>query len=810
MAARHLGSAAGSNMRERSTRVCRMQRKNTKHVKKPGEQPHPAGGVRIGAEATWVVERITDAVIIISESGLISYVNEAFEQLTGYSKEETVGKTWRQVVNISEDEFQRAQKSVLDCLEKGANSDVELTITSKDGRQVPVLVSHSSIKTADGETLVVGVARDISERRRMDQALRESEAKYQAVVEQSHEAVAIVQDGVFRFANRAMVAVFGYSLEELLGKAFTELIAPESREMILERYRLRMAGGHPPTTYELKTLHRNGSIIDAELSAGVIEYQGKPADITSLHDITKRKRAQEAARQSEAKLRAVIDSSPEAITVTDLSGCIIDCNQATLALHGFTTKEELIGHSALDLIAPADRQRAAEGLESTMVRGTIRYAEYVFLTRDGQEFPAELSASVVRDSEGKPTSFMAITKDIAERKRMEKALHDSEAWFRAVYEQSPIAIELRDSSGISIGRNKSCCELLGLPDTATNMTEPPQDDAEMPLQALLMHDFIAPYTVRDALGRGQTVRWETAIDFDRLSKHGRYHGTRSGVAHLDLQVTPLGIEGQKRAADGYSVQIQDVTEHKHAEQKQKEAYDKECALRAELEMEMKRRAEFLRALVHELKTPITSIMASGELLAVELPKGPLLSAANNLYRSAENLNRRIDELLDLARGELGMLRLNTTSVMPVELIREIFGEMAPVVLAHGQTLVLDLPTSLPIIRADKDRLRQVLLNLLSNASKFTGDGGTITMRSRQADADLVVEVKDTGPGIDKAEQTRLFHAYERLMGDSQYLSGLGLGLALSKALVELHGGQIWVKSEKGKGSTFGFSIPLRR
>ncbi|MCX5998652.1 MAG: PAS domain S-box protein [Chloroflexi bacterium] len=786
-----------------------MQRKNTKHVKKPGEQPHPAGGVRIGAEAAWVVEEIADAVMITTDSGLISYVNGAFEQLTGYSKGETTGNTWRQVGNVSEDDFRRAQRSVLDCLQKGSNSDVELTITNKDGREIPVIISHSSLKTAEGESLVIGVARDMSERRRMDQALRESEAKYRAVVEQSHDAVAIVQDGVFRFANRAMVAVFGYSLEELLGKAFTELIAPESREMILERYRLRMAGGHPPAIYELKTVHKNGNIIDAELSAGVVEYQGKPADITSLRDITKRKRAEEAARQSEAKLRAVIDSSPDAITVTDLNGCIIDSNQATLALHGFTAKEQLVGRNAFDLIAPRDRQRAAEALETTLSLGALRDAEYVFLTRDGQEFPAELSASVVRDSEGKPTSFMAITKGIADRKRMEKALHASEAWFRAVYEQSPIAIELCDSSGLTVGRNKACCELFGLPDDATHRTESPHDDTETPLQTLLMNTLVAPDTVREGLGQGQTVRWGTAIDFDRLRKHGRYHGTRSGVAQLDLQVTPLGIERQG-SANGYSIQIQDVTERTQAEQRRSEAYEKESALRAELEMEMKRRAEFLRALVHELKTPITSVMASGELLAVELPEGPLLSAANNLYRSAENLNRRIDELLDLARGELGMLRLNTTSVMPVELLREIFGEMAAVVKAHGQTLVLDVPASLPIIRADKDRLRQVLLNLLSNASKFTGEGGTITVRARQADADLVVEVKDTGPGIDKAEQPRLFHAYERLMGDSQQFSGLGLGLALSKALVELHGGQIWVKSEKGKGSTFGFSIPLRR
>jgi signal transduction histidine kinase len=183
--------------------------------------------------------------------------------------------------------------------------------------------------------------------------------------------------------------------------------------------------------------------------------------------------------------------------------------------------------------------------------------------------------------------------------------------------------------------------------------------------------------------------------------------------------------------------------------------------------------------------------------------------AKNIYRGALNLNNRVEELLDLAKGELGMLTLRYGTVAPLQLLRQVFDDTTPLASSRGQSLNLDVPPSLPQIWADEDRLRQVMLNLLNNAFKFTPKGGKITLRAKEMDANLIVEVEDTGPGISE-EQQRLFQPYHRLESDRERLSGLGLGLALSKMVVELHGAQIWAKSQKGKGSTFGFSLPLDR
>jgi PAS domain S-box-containing protein len=261
----------------------------------------------------------------------------------------------------------------------------------------------------------------------------------------------------------------------------------------------------------------------------------------------------------------------------------------------------------------------------------------------------------------------------------------------------------------------------------------------------------------------------------------------------------------KRAILGHAM---DITEQEMAEEKLEEAYEKERRLRQELQIEVQRRVEFTRALVHELKTPLTPIMSSSDLLVSGLTEEPWLSVAQNIQRGAINLNKRIGELLDLARGEIGMLKLNPKRVDFLKLLQHVGSEMSVLASSNGQKLKVELPDSLPLPWADEDRLRQITQNLLVNATKFTPEGGTITLRAKEQNGSLVVEVQDTGYGISNEEQRRLFRPYHRQIGEREHLSGLGLGLALCKNLVQLHGGRIWVKSEEGKGATFSFSIPI--
>lgn len=289
----------------------------------------------------------------------------------------------------------------------------------------------------------------------------------------------------------------------------------------------------------------------------------------------------------------------------------------------------------------------------------------------------------------------------------------------------------------------------------------------------------------------------TPYKYRIINKDGDVRWMLEGVASVQYQ--------GRRAAVGHSM---DITERERAQEKLEELYEQERKLRKELEAEAQRRIEFTRALVHELKTPLTPVLSSSELLLSELHEEPWVSIARNIYRGAANLSNRIDELLDLAKVEIGILQLSPRRVDARQLLHGIADDMAVVVSNNGQSLVVAIPPSLSLVWADKERLRQVVLNLLINASKFTPEGGKITLKAKEKDASLVVQIQDTGPGIPEEEQQRLFQPYHRQITDREHLSGLGLGLALCKYLVELHSGKIWVESQVGKGSTFGFSIPL--
>lgn len=219
---------------------------------------------------------------------------------------------------------------------------------------------------------------------------------------------------------------------------------------------------------------------------------------------------------------------------------------------------------------------------------------------------------------------------------------------------------------------------------------------------------------------------------------------------------------------------------------------------------------FVDTLSHELKTPLTSIIAAAGLLAEELETSADQShqkLIQTIIHNAGALETRLAELLDIVKSGSGKLQLQ---VEPVDIKSLILGtclQMTPMLRGKRQKLNTEIPDSLPIIRGDGPRLEQVMLNLMTNAAKFTPEDGTILVRVRTENASLIIDVQDNGIGISSEAIPRLFKPYSRLDSDRQRHQGLGLGLALAKQVVELHGGKIWVQSEPGKGSTFSFSLP---
>lgn len=296
---------------------------------------------------------------------------------------------------------------------------------------------------------------------------------------------------------------------------------------------------------------------------------------------------------------------------------------------------------------------------------------------------------------------------------------------------------------------------------------------------MLKGESIPPYKYR-FLHKGNKVRW-----------------VMEGVVSIQYQ--------GKRATLGH---IMDITDRIRAEEKLRRLYEKEKKLRSDLEDEVNKRIKFTHALVHELKTPLTPVLLSSELLVEQLHEEPLASVARNILRGAKRLNNRTNELLDLARVEIGSLRLQPRNVDTGSVLNHIADDVAVMINKKHQILERRIQDGLPAMFVDAGRLSQVVMNLLVNGMKFTPEGGTITLSARAEADSLLVEVSDNGPGISKNDLGQIFRPYQTGRNDREGLGGLGLGLSLCKQLVELQGGRIWVRSQVGKGSTFSFTIPM--
>ncbi len=252
-----------------------------------------------------------------------------------------------------------------------------------------------------------------------------------------------------------------------------------------------------------------------------------------------------------------------------------------------------------------------------------------------------------------------------------------------------------------------------------------------------------------------------------------------------------------------------IIERQISEDNLQSMYVRERELREKLQSEMKVRVDLTRKLIHELKTPLTALIATSQLLYDETKDGKMGRLARHIYDGANNMNRRIEELHDATKGEMGLLKLTLKRVDIEKLLNAILEETKPLAKQLNMTIELEIASPLVEVTADADRIRQVLLNLINNAMKYARDGKKVTIKAMEKSGAILIEVRDYGPGIPAEQKETLFEPGYQVAYREERSGGLGIGLSLCKMLVELHGGKIWAKSTVGKGSSFFFTLPLK-
>ncbi|MBN1189126.1 MAG: PAS domain S-box protein [Dehalococcoidales bacterium] len=651
--------------------------------------------------------------------------------------------------------------------------------------------------TSGGKNVVYGIGQEITKRKEMERSLRESQERWQFALEGAGDGVwdwDLASDHVY-FSGQ-WKAMLGYQEDEIGDsvKEWESRIHPEDRDKVIGEWTKYFEGKVQVYSCEHRVKCKDGSY-KWILDRGKIvsrSPEGKPLRAIGTHtDVTQSRKMSEALLQSERNFRAMIENNNDAIFV--LAGeqaNIVYCNRQTSDLMGYT-REELLMLTLSDLVAPHERSRLMDNYHRRM-KGENLPNRYEVDIVDQMGNPRVVEVTGAKTSWHNSDADLVIFRDVTERNRFERELRLSEEKLRTIIESISDGIVIADLDGVITDVNNK-----GLRLSRAAYKEDMLGKNILQFVAPGMESFARDSFLR-CLEIGVLENIEILL---RRYDGSEYPGELSGNMITDNLSNPAGVV----------IAFRDITERKKAREDMEELYRKEKSHRLELEQEARSRGLFIDVLAHELRTPLTPIQVSSGMLRELISPGSddmMSKLINNLNKGVQTLSRRLEELLDIGRFDRSIFKLDLLPVDMAAFFECIVKRHKRMVEERGRVLVADIEADLPRAMIDRDRIEQVITNLLSNASQSSPEGGEVKLKAMTQNDGLVVEVTDYGPGITPEERERLFNPYHRIEQDRQKFPGIGLGLAVSKQIVKAHGGWIQLISEKGAGNTFSFFVPV--
>jgi PAS domain S-box-containing protein len=813
-----------------------------------------------------ILENMQEVYYEVDLAGNYTFINDAFSRHFGYTKEEVIGK--KSLQDQNEANAKKTYRAFKELYRTGEPiKALEVELGRKDGTKGTFELSVSLIRDTQGKPIGFrGMTYDITERKRMEDELRKSEERYRGILENMQEAYYETDlDGCLAFVNDALCQHLGYSKEELIGKKSTFFQDETNSQKIAQAFTEIYRTGEPVKTLEAEYIRKDGTKGTYELSASLRrDAQGKPIGFGGVsRDVNERKEAEEALRQSEEKYRTILENMQEAYYEIDLSGNFILVNDKICKDLGYT-KEELIGTNSKQYRDKKNEEQIYQLYNEIYKTGNpIKALEIEYTHKDGTKRIYEMSASLIRDIEGKPIGFRGVSRDINERKKAEEAqqlrLRQLAALSRAS-QAVTATLELDDvlKEVISLANEAAVSDYTSvvLVDESGHFTRSADNVPGIPSierrvrekgfthwimhsrKALILDEIgqdgaiISPLDLDEGVPRSADMNLVKAgikslaglplIAKNRLLGVLYLHGTHAGVFNGQLDL--LTTFANQAAIAVENARLFEEEQHELAERKKAE--ERLLRYAAELERSNEEVKNFAYIVSHDLRVPLvnlkgyTSELRSalgviGDNFEAALPHlidekrstvamalhEDVPEALEFIANSVSRMDSFINAILILSR--LGRQDLKPEPLDVNALVQAALESMSHQIKEQGIEVQVE---SLPQVVADRTAMERIIGNILSNAVKYVDPERPcrIEVAAETNNGETIFTIRDTGRGIAKEDMHKVFAPFRR--AGKQDTQGEGMGLSYVQTLVRRHGGRIWCESELGKGTTFTFTI----
>jgi PAS domain S-box-containing protein len=748
------------------------------------------------------------------DEGLV-YANQALADMLGYRSVDALLEV--DPVHFYADPAQREQV-IQQSNRRGGISGVEVEFRRADGTTFTGLLSGTTVQGPDGQVQYYdGAVTDITEWKRQEQQLRRSRERWRRLVEKLRDGLHISVGGEIRYINPAGAEILGAAAPEaVIGRSLWEFVALEDTQRETFENRLQQVYRERTSTapQEMEIIGMNGERRIIKSYTVPIEFNGEAAGQTVFRDITEQREMEEALRDREARLRSITENVSDGIYRSRPGEGLVFANQAFAEMFGYESAESLFQVDPAALYA--DPSERAQRIGTLQDLDAFNAHEVEFQRKDGSTFTGLLSGTVVRDEDGAVTCYDGAVTDITEQKEQARTLRDRQQKLESLYEATRRLLGADTPAAVAARVQEVLQEVFDYPIEGVDFVRGGQlVSVEVTASPAYQMPRTQPLPVHgDSISARAYQSGETVVvqDVEALDNDVAYGDLRS-VACAPMGTHGVVFMGQVSRAefDPFNLRLVEVLATYAAvvldrlgrEQKLRDAKET-----AEQVNEMK--SAFLANMSHEIRTPLTSIIGFAEAIGDEASEAnPTVSRfAGLIEQGGRRLLETLDAVLNLSKLEAEEMEL---VLAPLDLAEQaedagaLFEQQAE---KAGIDLRVDVPSDSLWARADEGALRIVLRNLVSNAVKYTGDGGRVWIRARRAEGRAVLEVEDTGQGMDPAAVSTLFEAFSQASeGKGREYEGTGLGLAVTKQAVDQMDGTIDVDTEKGVGSCFVVGLP---